>query len=201
MSRSTALWTLAARTVAVLAVLTFLAALVAVSVNNAQLRAENQAMFAAYQSAVADANALRDQLIDAGEDPVVTPPANADMHSGISAPAPSPGPQGPRGLPGSAGRSVTAAEIAEAVAEYCATGACVGPTGATGAPGADGDSVVGPQGPQGPPGESIVGPQGAAGPAGPACPEGYSVSYVWLSIAESQFGVFSRQPAAICRPA
>lgn len=200
MSRSTALWTLASRTVAVLAVLTFLAALVAVSVNNAQLRAENQAMFAAYQSTVADANALRDQLIDAGEDPVVTPPSNTDLPQGIPAPVVSPGPQGPRGLQGFAGRSVTASELAAAVTEYCATGECVGPAGATGTPGADGESITGPPGPQGPAGESVVGPQGPSGPAGPACPDGYAISYVWLSVAESQFGTFSRQAAAICRP-
>ena len=194
MSRSTALWTLAARIVAVLAVLTFLAALVAVSVNNAQLRAENQAMFAAYQSAVADANALRDQLIDAGEDPVVTPPAEADHSPGIL--APSPGPQGPRGA---AGRSVTAEEIAAAVAAFCASNACLGPQGLTGPPGATGSQ--GAPGMQGPPGEQgATGPTGAAGAPGPACPDGYAISYVWLSVADSQFGTFSRQPAAICRP-
>lgn len=62
-------------------------------------------------------------------------------------------------------------------------------------------------GPQGPPGAQDVpgergatGPTGATGEPGPACPSGYDLRYVWLSVALEQYGTFSRQPAAICQP-
>ncbi|MFT4156631.1 MAG: hypothetical protein QM630_01680 [Microbacterium sp.] len=62
-----------------------------------------------------------------------------------------PGPVGPAGAAGRDGRTPSAAEIARAVAGYCADGRCVGPAGA--------DSTV--PGPTGATGET-----GAPGPAG-----------------------------------
>jgi len=116
------------------------------------------------------------------------------------------GPQGDPGAPGTPG----------AKGETGATGA-TGSAGPAGADGADGEpGSTGPQGPQGeqgpqgpagpagpagPKGDTgAAGPAGPVGPAGPTCPEGYEVRFVWLSVANEQFGVFSRQPAAICQP-
>lgn len=194
MTRSTKLWTLAYKLIGAAIVLVVFAALALVSFNNAQLRAEHREIFAAYQASVDNAERLYEQLLELGEDPQGERPSTVAPSTTIQG---EPGARGPTGAPG---RAPTDAEVAAAVAKYCAQNACVGATGATGPAGTDGESITGPQGPQGPPGESIVGPQGPPGPTGPTCPDGYYVSYVWLSIAESQFGVFSRQPAAICRP-
>lgn len=128
---------------------------------------------------------LYDQLLAAGETPEEARPTTPVQ--GPSGPPGSQGEQGDPGLqgpPGPAGQQGTQGESGSP-----------GTTGPQGEPG-----PAGPAGPQGPAG--ATGPQGPAGPqgaAGPACPEGTTLSYVWLSIAETEFGVFSRQPAAICR--
>lgn len=133
--------------------------------------------------------ALRAQVEALGETPVA-PPVIGETGD--------PGPQGPEGPPGDRGPAGVDGEDG-ADGEPGPPGPA-GPTGATGergAPGAPG--LQGAAGLQGAPGP--VGPQGPAGPAGPACPDGYSVRFVWLSVADAQFGPFSRQPAAICQPA
>lgn len=152
-------------------------------------------------SGLASANQiLRQQLTDLGETPAVEPVAGETGDTGAQG---IPGEKGEKGEPGpqgQAGRSVTQADIAAALALYCASrGDCVGPPGPQGGAGAQGEP--GPQGQAGPTGPSgPAGAQGEPGAPGPACPEGYHVANVWLSIAETQFGTFSRQPAAICRP-
>lgn len=88
-----------------------------------------------------------------------------------------------------------------------------GPPGAsvkgdTGPAGPPGESVQGDRGPEGPPGKdgkdgkdsTVPGPPGPEGPPGPTCPTGYHVRTVWLSVADTQYGTFSRQPAVICQP-
>lgn len=103
----------------------------------------------------AEAAALYEQLLAAGEDPVVEP-SEPGARGEI-------GPQGVpgiQGVPGDDGRPPTAEEVLAAVNAYCVSvGGCKGADGKDGAPGADGTD--------GAPGESIVGPQGPAGPAGP----------------------------------
>jgi hypothetical protein len=119
------------------------------------------------------------------------------------------GPQGDPGTPGTPG----------AKGDTGATGA-TGSSGASGSDGSDGQpgasgpegpqgeqgpqGPAGPTGPMGPKGDTgatgPAGPVGPAGPAGPTCPEGYEVRFVYLSVATEPFGVFSRQPAAICQP-
>ena len=128
---------------------------------------------------------LYDQLLAAGETPDEARPT--DPVAGPQGPLGPPGDQGEPGTPGSQGPT--------------------GPVGSQGDPGLPGSpGATGPRGEQGPAGPTgsqgptgATGPQGPAGPAGPTCPEGTTLSYVWLSVAETQFGVFSRQPAAICR--
>lgn len=105
------------------------------------------------------------------------------------------GPQGPAGPPGASvkgDKGDTGAPGESIKGDKGDKGESVkGDKGETGATGAQG-----PPGPVGP-----IGPIGPIGPPGPDCPEGYVGQLVWLSIAESQFGVFSRQPAWICRQA
>jgi hypothetical protein len=106
-------------------------------------------------------DALYEQVLAAGERPVVEP------SSETPAPAPviGPGPVGPAGAPG---RGPTAEEVLAGISRYCAPGTCVGPVGPAGPAGAPGESITGPAGPSGPPGESIAGPPGETGPVGPA---------------------------------
>ncbi len=134
----------------------------------------------------AETSALYEQLRSVGESPVVEP---GEMSEGDT-----PGPQGPpgvQGIPGergAAGPAPSAEAIAAAVAEYCeAANGCRGPQGNPGTLGERGQT-------------GATGPAGARGEAGPACPSGYALRYVWLSVALEQYGAFSRQPAAICQP-
>jgi hypothetical protein len=132
---------------------------------------------------------LYDQLLEQGQTPEAPRPTE-----------PNPGPAGPQGLPGDTGATGAQGDQGPPgdtgpVGETGATGD-TGPQGPQGSTGPQG--ATGPQGPAGPAGPA--GETGATGPPGPACPEGYHIAFVWLSIAETQFGVFSRQPAAICRP-
>lgn len=139
-------------------------------------------------------SALRTQIEDLGEEPVVGPVAGEDGKDGR------PGKDGEDGKDGARGPGPTDQQVADAVAEYCAAnGGCVGATGPAGPAGVQG--VAGNDGKAGAPGaDGATGATGPAGPAGPTCPEGYTAQTVWLSIADSQFGTFSRQQATICRP-
>ncbi|MEN0021978.1 MAG: hypothetical protein AAGC61_01765 [Microbacterium sp.] len=134
-----------------------------------------------------DIEALRDQVYELGETPVVAPPT-----PGPSAPPSTrDGRDGEDGEDGQDGQNATPAQIAAAVAEWCAAnGNCIGATGRPGADGNDGrdgqDSVV-------------PGPMGPQGPAGPVCPEGYTASTVWVAIADSEDGTFTPEQATICR--
>jgi len=142
-----------------------------------------------------NAQRLYDQIIESGEHPVGEEPEDV-----VTSPAQ--GAPGVRGPVGESGRGPTSAEIAAAVAAYCAAGGCVGPVGGVGPSGSNGESIVGPPGAQGAPGEpGASGPAGPAGPAGVTCIDGFVMQPKWLSIADEQFGVFSRRLAAICVPA
>lgn len=131
---------------------------------------------------------LYDQLLAAGETPDEARPTD-----------PVAGPQGPRGDQGDPGQpGEPGTPGSQGPSGPVGSQGDPGLPGSPGAPGPQGEpGPAGPAGPAGAPG--ATGPQGPAGPAGPACPEGTTLSYVWLSVAEEQFGLFSRQPAAICR--
>lgn len=198
MTWSTKAWTVGYKLMGGLIVLLVLGAIVLVSLNNAQLRAENQDMYADLQASQANAQDLYEQLLAEGVAPEGEAPAEV-----VPGPTGATGERGPRGFPGrdgEDGQSIT------------------GPAGADGTDGSDGASVVGPRGPAG---ESVTGPQGPAGPtgapgptgpagipgtegppgpAGATCPTGYAMRTVWLSIADTQFGVFSRREASVCLP-
>lgn len=101
-------------------------------------------------------DALYEQVLAAGETPVVEPSEPSKPISPV---------RGDRGEPG---RGPTAAEILTGIREWCT----VSPAACRGADGEDG---VGTTGPIGPPGETIVGPmgpQGELGPVGPIGPQG-----------------------------
>ena len=186
---STKVWTLGYRLIGGLIVLLVLGAIVLVSLNNAQLRAENQDMYADLQASQENAQQLYEQLLAEGVTPdgeapaeVVPGPAGAVGDRGA------PGPRGERGIPGPSGTP----GVPGAAGVDGETGA-PGPAGARGEPG--------PAGPAGPPGTTgAQGPAGPAGEPGPTCPIGHTVKTVWLSIADTQFGVFSRRQAAVCLP-
>lgn len=160
MMRSTKAWTIASRAVAVLAVLVFIAALVAVSVSNAQLRAESQVMYADLQASQENAQELYEQLLSEGVEPQGEAPAEV-------APGPA-GERGPRGLPGS-------------------DSTVPGPPGPPGGPGKD-STTPGPPGPPGRDGQdsTIPGPAGppgadstTPGPQGPPGAEGRGIQSLY----------------------
>ncbi|URM87294.1 membrane protein [Microbacterium phage Antuna] len=173
--RKANLWTWLARSMGI-------ALLVAVLVTVGYLMFSNTALRATLGASVTENAELRDkvdalyeQVLAAGEEPVTEPDTSAP-------PASLPG------EPGAPGRPPTQAEIVDAVLDVCsATSLCVGPAGtpgepgesvkgdpgAPGAPGAPGESIVGPKGDKGDPGEpGATGAQGPQGEPGPTCPAG-----------------------------
>ncbi|QYC54366.1 minor tail protein [Microbacterium phage Pickles13] len=128
-------------------------------------------------------DALYEQVLAAGEEPVTEPETSTPTQS-------LPGEKGDKGEPG---RAPTQAEIVDAVLDVCAqTALCTGPAGtpgesikgdpgddgqpgAPGTPGAPGESIVGPKGDKGDPGEpGAPGRDGVDGAPGPTCPAGTS---------------------------
>lgn len=197
MSRSTRLWTIAYKAIGAVIVALILGGLVLVSFNNAQLRAENQAMYADLQASQENAERLYEQLLTLpgvepeGEDPAdVAPttvpgdpgergsagPPGADGEPGIPGDPGPPGPPGPDGMPGTNG-----------------------PAGSDGAAGSEGAAgPAGPAGEPGPPGEQgAPGEPGPQGPPGPACPDGYTLTPVFVSTDPL---IFTGTPALACLP-
>lgn len=134
-----------------------------------------------------DIEALRDQVYELGETPVVAPPTPG------SSPPPSnrDGRDGEDGEDGQDGQNASAEQIAAAVADWCAAnGNCIGATGQPGDDGRDGRDGL----------DSIVpGPIGPQGPAGPQCSDGYTPSIVWVAVADTADGAFAPEQATICR--
>ncbi|WP_341935352.1 collagen-like protein [Microbacterium sp. LWO14-1.2] len=143
---STKLWTIGYKILGALIALMVLGAIVLVSLNNAQLRAENQDMYADLQASQDNAQSLYEQLLAEGVDPEGEPPAEVVAgpagEPGARGPAGPTGPAGEDGLPGAPGAPGSSGSPGD-----------VGPPGPSGAPGAKGDpGATGPQGPQGPAG-------------------------------------------------
>ncbi|WNM65434.1 membrane protein [Microbacterium phage Phonegingi] len=179
--RKANMWTWLARAMGV-------ALLVAVLATVGYLMFSNTALRATLGDSVAENAELRDkvdalyeQVLAAGEEPVTEPETSTP-------PASLPGEKGDKG---EAGRPPTQAEIVDAVLNVCAqTALCTGPAGQPGEsvkgdpgkdgqPGAPGESITGPQGEKGDkgdPGEpgtpGAQGPQGEPGAPGPTCPAG-----------------------------
>lgn len=199
MNISTKVWTVAYKLMGALIALLVLGAVVLVSVNNAQLRAENQDMYADLQASQENAQSLYEQLLAEGVEPDGQPPA--DVAPG---PAGDPGPRGDRGSTGPAGEPGKPGQPGPPGED--GDDGPPGSTGSSGPAGPRGDAgATGPQGPPGPKGDpGAAGPAGPAGPAGepgaagPACPDGHTAATVWLSIADSEFGIFHRQQATVC---
>ncbi len=143
---STKVWTIAYKAMGALIAILVLGAIVLVSVNNAQLRAENQDMYADLQASQDNAQSLYEQLLAEGVDPDGEAPAEV-----VPGPTGEPGARGPAGPTGPAGDD--------------------GQPGAPGAPGAPG--VPGDTGPTGTPGtQGAPGPKGDPGAVGPTGPIG-----------------------------
>lgn len=166
MTWSTKAWTVGYKIMGGLIVALVLGAIVLVSLNNGQLRAENQQMYTDLQASQANAQDLYEQLINEGVQPEGEAPAEV-----VPGPAGAPGERGPRGFPGADGVSIVGP---------------AGPAGPAGQDGEDGESITGPPGPagesivgpQGAPGETVVGPQGEIGPAGATGPQGVGIQAV-----------------------
>jgi len=137
-------------------------------------------------------DALREQVLELGEDPVVdsVPTDPVDR--------PRDGIDGEDGRDGKDGSDATPAQIAAAVAQYCAVnGGCIGAKGDPGLDGTDGTDGV--DGTPGAPGADSTTP-GPAGPPGPTCPEGFTPKLVWVEIADADTGPTTRVQAIVCAP-
>ncbi|MFS0715196.1 hypothetical protein ABC195_15075 [Microbacterium sp. 2P01SA-2] len=195
---STRAWIAAYKVLGAIIVMLVLGAIVAVSWNNAQLRAENQEMYADLQASQANAQELYEQLLTLpgvepdGEDPAEVAPVTGEPGAtGARGPAGLRGANGDDGEPGAAGPP--------------------GPQGAPGAAGQDGnngmsgaDGAPGPAGPQGEPGppgvQGAPGETGSPGPAGPTCPDGYTAREFTVQVIDPETGLPTTQPAVLCAP-
>lgn len=189
---STKMWTLAYKIMGALIVILVLGALVLVSLNNAQLRAENQDMYADLQASQTNAQSLYEQLLAEGVEPEGEAPAEV-----VPGPAGDPGPRGPQGPTGPRGSDGEDGDVG-----------APGPSGAAGPPGAVGGTgesgETGPQGPAGPAGPKgdpgPTGAQGPAGPAGPTCTDGSAPATRWIAAADSELGPFVPMQMTVCIP-
>lgn len=181
---STKMWTVGYKVMGALIVVLVLGAIVLVSLNNAQLRAENQDMYADLQASQANAQSLYEQLLAEGVEPEGEAPAEV-----VPGPAGDPGPRGPSGPAGDDGQP-GAAGLPGAPGAKGDTGDS-GPQGAPGATGPKGDT-----GPAGPPG--ATGATGPTGPAGPLCPDGSTAVTGWITMADTELGPFPPTQATVC---
>lgn len=207
MNISTKAWTVAYKIMGGAIILMVLGAIVLVSLNNAQLRAENQDMYADLQASQQNAQSLYEQLLAEGVEPegeapaeVAPGPEGQQGDRGPQGPAGEPGDDGTDGAPGSPGRAGDDGED--------------GPPGSAGAPGAPGSpgedgapGANGAPGPVGPPGATgpagavgPIGPTGPQGPAGPTCPEGYALDEVTLTVTDPETLIPYQQQALVCTP-
>lgn len=147
--RKAATWTRLARVVGVVLVLAVVLFGGYLMFANTALRATLAATLSENAELRDQVDALYEQVLATGEQPVTEPKAGEPGQ---------PGAQGERGEPG---RPPTEAEIVESVLAVCAsTTLCTGPRGVPG------ESIKGEKGDPGAPGESIVGPQGEKGDKG-----------------------------------
>ncbi|WP_136029225.1 collagen-like protein [Microbacterium sp. PF5] len=181
---STKMWTVGYKVMGALIVVLVLGAIVLVSLNNAQLRAENQDMYADLQASQANAQSLYEQLLAEGVEPEGEAPAEV-----VPGPAGDPGPRGPSGPAGDDGQP-GAAGLPGAPGAKGDTGD-PGPQGTPGATGPKGD-----MGPAGPPG--ATGATGPTGPAGPLCSDGSKAVTGWITMAGTEFGPFTPTQATVC---
>lgn len=187
MNISTKAWTVAYKIMGAAIVIMVLSAIVLVSLNNAQLRAENQDMYADLQASQENAQRLYEQLLQEG----VTPDGDApgEVVSGTPGATGPQGLRGDRGTPGENGDPGVQGPPGDAGA--------TGPVGQTGEPGPQGpQGTAGPAGPQGEPGA-----MGPAGPAGPTCPTGSSAQVVWVMVADNELDTPTARQAVLCLPA
>ncbi|MCT1395682.1 collagen-like protein [Microbacterium sp. p3-SID338] len=186
---STKMWTLGYKVMGALIVVLVLGAIVLVSLNNAQLRAENQDMYADLQASQTNAQSLYEQLLAEGVEPEGEAPAEV-------APGPA-GDPGPRGVQGPTGPRGSNGE--DGAAGPAGTPGAAGVPGEVGASGPQGQA--GPAGPKGDPGPAgAQGPAGPTGAPGPKCPDGSTPQTRWITMAETELGPFIPTQATVCIP-
>lgn len=171
--RATRWWQIGAWVIVALSVILVGGGGVYLAVVNAALRDQ----IAASQ---ANAQQLYEQLLEEGVEPEGEAPANV-----VESIPGAPGPQGPRGERGDAG----AVGLPGVPGEAGVPGAPgpAGPAGAAGEPG-----QPGPPGAQGDP--------GPAGAPGPACPDGHTLTPVWIDTRPTDTDPPTLTQAVICLP-
>lgn len=176
--RKAQVWVRLSRIVGVVVLLSVIATGAYLMIANTALRSAleaEQQQTAAKDAEIAElrdkVDALYEQVVAAGEDPVT---------DSATSPSTTPGAKGDKGEPG---RAPTEREIVDSVIDVCSTSTlCTGPPGATtvGDKGDKGDrGEKGDTGDQGAPGadSTVPGPQGAPGPT---CPDGTTQTNVFV---------------------
>ena len=168
--RSARRWVVISRATTVTAVLAFLLFGVYLAFTNIQLRVELSEASDRLAERHAEASALYQQLLAAGERPVVEP-TEPDTQ----------GTAGPQGMPGD--RGVPGIQGVPSIPGEPGQNGLNGQNGLDGQKGLDGqDGQQGERGPQGERGlQGLQGPQGEQGPAGEPCPTGYAMISLWGS--------------------
>lgn len=189
---STKAWTVGYKIMGAAIVLMVLSAIILVSLNNAQLRAENQDMYADMQASQDNAQRLYEQLLQEGVTPDGDEPGTVvEGTPGAQGPQ---GPRGDRGTPGDDGEDGTPGTPgAQGAPGESGSPGATGPSGTAGSAGAQG-----PQGVQGPQGET--GPAGNPGAPGPTCPDGFTATLVWIVASQTETDIPSQQQALVCTP-
>jgi hypothetical protein len=205
---STKAWTVGYKIVGAAIVLMVLSAIILVSVNNAQLRAENQAMYADLQASQSNSQELYEQLLDEGIEPEGEAPEEVAPPPVVE--KPKDGDDGKDGEDGAAGPPPTDAQVYAAVQQCFTTGVCVAPKGDPGTNGTNGQDAPAPTAEQMlaamqqcfASGVCVApkGDQGAPGPAGPTCPDGYTPTTVWMTVSDEEAGIPRQQQAIACLP-
>ncbi|WP_136054363.1 hypothetical protein [Microbacterium sp. K24] len=132
-------------------------AIVLVSLNNAQLRAENQDMYADLQASQDNAQSLYEQLLAEGVEPEGEPPAQ------VSTLIPENGRDGDDGARGERGPGPTGEQVLDGIRACFAAGTCTAPKGDMGDPGTNGtNGINGTDGARGSD-STVPGPVGATG--------------------------------------
>lgn len=134
-----------------------------------------------------DIEALRDQVYELGETPVVAPPSPVPT-------SPSTVPRNGRdGEDGEDAPAPTAAQMLAAVQQCFTSGLCVAPEGDVGPAGTNGTNGTDGR-------DGTNGSDGAPGAAGPPCPQGFTPATVWLSASDAEIDIPTTRQAVICLP-
>lgn len=141
-----------------------------------------------------DIEALRDQVFELGETPVVAPPPPTPTADPDTPRNGRDGEDGKDGEDGADAPAPTSAQLLAAFQSFCEQFVCRGADGVNGRDGLDG--AKGDKGDKGDP-STVPGPQG---PPGPTCPDGYTTQTVWVPASDTETEIPTPRQAVICLP-